>query len=363
MTVTEINQKKQARKALLDKAGAILNKAKAEKRNAVSEPEMREFDSLHAQAGTLKAEITQAEEIRWSNQLTNDPRTAGREDTVTQTTGKSKISSNDSIAVRTWLAGGEGALTTEQRSVLTAANNVAGEEYRALSAATGSAGGYIVPQSFSPTFDIALKSYGGIIAAADYIDTDDGRVLPYPTVNDTGNSAAIATEGTAVVDNVDVSFGLVNYGAREFSSDMIRVPVTLLQDAAYDVENMLSGLMRNRIGRKLNTDCTTGTTGLLSSTTLGVTTASSTAFTYLELLALLHSVDPAYRDAGDPALGTGWMFNDATFKALRGLRFATVFMGRRGCSTGTSRRRCARPSTTGWRRSGWIGNRGCARRS
>jgi HK97 family phage major capsid protein len=79
------------------------------------------------------------------------------------------------------------------------------------------------------------------------------------------------------------------------------------------------------LGRITNKHFTTGTgssqpNGVVTAATTGVTATNSTsqvtAVTYDSLVALQHSVDPAYRNLGN----TSWMFNDTTLRVIRQIK-------------------------------------------
>src|SRR6185437_4573791 len=175
-----------------------------------------------------------------------------------------------------------------------------------------------------------------------YQDTNMGNLLPWPNVDDTGNTGEITAENATVTGgsgsgDVDPTFSVVNLNAYMYDSAVVLVPIQLLQDSAFNVEQYLvgdtnlenprgqKGLLAIRIGRKLNTDCTLGTgssqpKGIVPAAALGYAGASPTTISYNELVELEHSVDPAYR--GSDAYGVPlakFMFNDSTLKALKKL--------------------------------------------
>jgi HK97 family phage major capsid protein len=196
------------------------------------------------------------------------------------------------------------------------------EEVRALSDVTGAAGAYTVPQGFWPELDTALKAYGGILRACDTMPTDSGADLPFPTANDTANMGELLTEGNAAAEDTDPTFGQVLFKAWIGSSKVILIPVSLLQDSAFNMEAWLNDALGMRLGRLINYYCTVGTgtgnnqpAGLVPGATVGVTTASPTAIVYNELVDLEHSVDPAYRSMP----GCGWMAPDSTVALLKKL--------------------------------------------
>ncbi len=190
-------------------------------------------------------------------------------------------------------------------------------EFRALSASTGSAGAYTIPEGFMPQLETALLAYGPMRQVADVIRTSGGETMPWPTTNDTGNTGSLLAENTAV-STTDPSFGVVNLGAYKFSSDLVKVPFELLQDSAFDMAAVLSTMLGERIARGQNAYFTTGTgssqpQGIVTGATLGVTAASATAIAWTELDDLIHSVDPAYRPQ------SAFMMHDNVALALRKL--------------------------------------------
>jgi HK97 family phage major capsid protein len=195
------------------------------------------------------------------------------------------------------------------------------EESRAQSIGTPSGGGYLVPQGFYNAIQTARKLYGGMRMGPTFkIQTETGNPLPIPTADDTGNVGAILAENTQITTQ-DVAFGSVTLNGYTYTSKLILVSWQLMQDSAFDLETFLSARMGERIGRAENAHFTTGDgtgkpTGILTSTTLGVTAAATSAVTYDELIDMEHSVDPVYRVMP----GVAWMFNDTTLKAFRKLK-------------------------------------------
>lgn len=220
-------------------------------------------------------------------------------------------------AYRSYLHHGFDRMPEEHRSILTSAN----PEFRALSATTTTAGGFTVPQDFGDSIVTALKAYGGIEqAGARIMPTDGGNPLPWPRSTDVANVGELLAENTAAAEQ-DVAFTQFQLDAYKYSSKMIKVPLELLQDTAFDLEAWLIERLAERLGRITNTHFTTGTgtgqpNGVVTASTLGKTTAGVAAVTSDEILDLIHSLDPAYRQSGTCRL----MFNDTTLKAVLQLK-------------------------------------------
>jgi HK97 family phage major capsid protein len=196
-----------------------------------------------------------------------------------------------------------------------------GDEARALGIGTNTAGGYTVPAGFRDELIRTTKTYGGMLDNATVLQTDSGQSLPWPTVNDTGNVGAILAENTQLSQQ-DVVFGTATLGAYMYTSKLVLVSYQLLNDSAIDVDGTLRSLLAERIGRIWNTHFTTGTgtsqpTGLVTGATTGVTgtTGQTTSVIYDNLVDLIHSIDPSYRNAN-----CKFMVADATLAAVRKLK-------------------------------------------
>ena len=191
-------------------------------------------------------------------------------------------------------------------------------EVRAQGVGTDAAGGYTVPRGFSGFIEDALLDYSGIRRVAGVFRTSTGNDLPFPTNNDTGNAGAILAENTQDSEQ-DLVFAELILSAYKYTSKIIRVSVELMQDSAFNMDAYIGGKFGERLGRATAAHYATGTgtgqpNGLITASAVGKTAASGTAVTYLEMLDLKHSVDPAYRRRG-----ASWLFNDTTLKALKQL--------------------------------------------
>lgn len=224
-------------------------------------------------------------------------------------------------AHRSWLRHGERGLKPEQAAVLQA-GMVDDAELRALSAFSGTGGAYMIaPLDMAAQIERAELFYGGMRDVATIISTETGADLPYPTSNDTSNVGELLGESTTAGET-DVTFGRVIFKAHVYGSRVVRVPIELLQDAAFDIEAFLAGVFGERIGRIRNTHYTLGVApnqpaGIMLQTVQGKAgdTGSTTTVSMDELIDLIHSVDPAYR-----SMGCRFMFRDATLQAIRKLK-------------------------------------------
>ncbi len=192
-------------------------------------------------------------------------------------------------------------------------------EERAQGTLIGSAGGYTVPEGFVANLERALLKFDSVRPHADVMRTANGAEMPWPTANDTGNKGEIIGENPASANEQDIDFGAVRFGAHLFSSKMVRISMSLIEDSAFNMATTLGDFLGERIGRRQNQSWTVGTgandaEGFTVTAPVGKTAASATAITADELIDLEHSVDSAYRD------GAMWQFNDTVLAILRKLK-------------------------------------------
>lgn len=300
---------------LVKKYEEVLNRAKEEKRELAADEETQ-IDKIMADEEELRKKIEREEWLEERNaQLTGHENRfkAQREE------DKTKLEYRD--VFKKWAVSGVGSLNEEERSILQGQFQNLGPEERALAGGAGAAGGFTVPQDFYNKMTDAMKQFGCMYTCATPLDTDTGAPLPMPTSNDTQNKGRIIGENVAANTNVDPAFGQKTLGAYIYTSDIVLVPVGLLQDTAFDLETWLATKLGERIGRAGNEHFTIGTgvgqpEGIITNATVGKTGAvgQMTAVTYDDLIDLIHSVDPAYRQTAK------FMFHDTSLKALKKLK-------------------------------------------
>lgn len=130
---------------------------------------------------------------------------------------------------------------------------------------SSAAGGYMVPSGFRQKLVEVRKAFGGFSAEVEDFGTDTGAPIEYPTNDDTANVGDITAESAAIASGADLVFGTVNLGAYKYTSAgagsnlPLRVPVELLQDAAFDIAGLVARKLGQRIARKQATHWVTGT--------------------------------------------------------------------------------------------------------
>lgn len=325
-TVKELRAEK---KKLAEEAGDILVRANRDGRKKLSGEEQEGFDKRHARIDEITASVATYErqmdaeaELRGSQGVL-----AGRADSDPSAGSPAPVADPEQAKAEerklfnVWARRGLRGMTPEQQKHIADREQRLPEEMRALSALSDSAGAYTIAEGFFPRLIEAQKSFVGMRQpnTATILTTTTGAPLPLITDNDTSNKGERLAEG-AEATKVDPSFGRVTLNAYIYSSKLVLVPIALLQDSEFDLESYLYRKFGERIGRITNDDFTTGVgasgqpKGIVPAAAVGKTAASATAVTWLELLDLKHSVDPAYR-----VNGPKWMFNDSTLKALKKL--------------------------------------------
>lgn len=214
-------------------------------------------------------------------------------------------------AFNAFLREGISSLNNEDRTLMEAA-------FRAQSQGTGSEGGFSVPEGFGGKIIETLEQFGGIMSAATLIQTEGAEDIPFPTVDDTGNSGVGELAENATMADQDVVFGQATLNAYIYGSGVIPVSHKLLGSQVLDLEGFLAQLMGKRIGRRLAGKLATGTgssqpQGITIGAGTGVTAASATALAYTDITGLEAAVDPAYQAMGK------FVFNQTTLKAFKDL--------------------------------------------
>ena len=306
MSIQNLREK---RAKAIEQARAVLNAVEAEGRT-MNDEETRKWDGWMTEADNFKATIERMERLEAEERALDA--SLGRRTHQPST----RTSTNDGI--RSWLLSENAKdLSFSLRSTAPRTTDTANWEQRALSFAAG-AGAEVVPEGFVNQLEVALLTFGGVRSVASVLRTESGNDLPWPMTNDTDNEGEILGVN-ATVNEQDIAFEMATLKAYKYSSKLIRVPVELLQDSAVDLSAEIGARLGERIGRITNKHFTTGTgvnqpQGIVTGATVGLTGTDTDAITYEEIIDLIHSVDPAYRN------GARFMFADSTLKELRKLR-------------------------------------------
>jgi HK97 family phage major capsid protein len=321
---------RQQRANLWEEAKSIHTLAEKEKRELTAE-EREQWDRINAEIDHLKQRIDREERIAAiDNEMDETPAPVVRgniakfeqhgQNFADQPESPLPNSDEYKRSFRSYLLNGLGGMRAEQRAILqpyygATPNNI---QTRAL-LSTGSAGA-LVAEDFYRRLVEALKTWGGMRQArTTKIATSTGASMPIPLADDTHNKGEILSEGSNTnTDGTDPEFGTKTLGAYMYTSKMVRVPIQMLQDPAFDIEGWLANALATRIGRITNDHYTTGngTTepeGIVTAAGAGVLDAALD-IDYYDLISLEHSVDPAYR------ANAQWMFHDTTLAVIKQMK-------------------------------------------
>jgi HK97 family phage major capsid protein len=295
------------RAELIKQATAIVDAAQAEGRSLNAE-EKSKFDAMEADARSIKEQIDtleRAADLKKELAANAEARQAAP-----------KASKKGAFAK--YLRNGMGALNAEERALMV---EMRGTDTQIVG--TDSLGGFLVPQDFSDELDIATLFTGEVERVSKKLNTAGGALLDYPTVNDTATDANLISEAAAVTVQ-DMTFANKQLSAYNYASQ-VRVSMQLLQDNAFDLNSFLAESMGERIARASNAALTTGTgssqpQGIVTGSALGKTAAGATAITESDLLDLIYSIDPSYRNK--PSFGL--MMHDNIASAIRALGFGSA---------------------------------------
>lgn len=308
-------------RSLLDQASGEKDPARAADLEKQHDKAMADFDAIAAKVERLQKLEDAERRTHEAAEAERRARRPGVDPVVVNPGGEATY--RDAFLAYLRAQGNEGAMEPQLRSILSRGKG--DMELRAQTTTT-TAGGYTVPVELANLLVKSMAAWGPMYdpGVTSEIVTSGGNQITMPTVNDTSVAVVKHTEGTTLTDDggSDATFGQKVLDAYPFNTEWIRVSKELVDDSAFNVEQILGELLGERLGRRANLELTTGDgngdpNGVVTASTLGKTAAAAAAFTVDELLDLLHAVDPAYR--ASPR--TRWMMNDTTLAMLRKLKY------------------------------------------
>lgn len=178
---------------------------------------------------------------------------------------------------------------------------------------TDTAGGLSVNEEVVAGVVRKLKAYGGMVSTCHSFSTSYASPLK-KVVHDSTSFKAQKTAELGTIQNTNQAISKVTFGATEYTSGVYEISHMLLRDSAYNIVGEFQSAVAESFSRAFNDVLTNGTAadepqGLEGAVSTGVTGAIS----HDNMLALMHSIDPAYRRSNRCA----WMMNDATLLALK----------------------------------------------
>lgn len=320
-----LKELREERLRLATEARSILDAAEKDKRSLTTE-EREKLTRLHAKIEEIKLEIEAEERQLEIEAQLNRPieRQSGREDRGGASADPAENHALERRAFASWMRHGIEGVTPEERAILSRLRTNVPQEVRALGS-SGSAGGYTIPSTTRAEIISGMAAFGGMRRSrAEVITTDGGGPLHYPANNDTGNTGALLAENNAATEQ-DTTFTDVELDAYIYTSKIVRVPISLIQDSGVDIEAYVNRILAERLGRITETHYAQGDG---SSKPRGITVAaanssqtidiSDAVITVAALNGLVYSVDPAYRQNGQ------FMMHDQILKLISALSFSTT---------------------------------------
>ena len=313
--MSKLAQLREQRNIAAKQANELNNKYPADQRMPAAEAE--KLDSLLNQVTDIDAEITREGRMA---QLAGDNPAAQHEAALNAATRDPSKHGEESGALRAFLSGGVMNMSDGDRQRMLARQTP--DIRAAMSTTTASEGGFTTSPEYQKALESAMKAYGGMRNVATTIRTATGTQMNFPTSDATTEEGEIVGQNGAVT-GLDVVFGNATMDVFKYSSKKIALPFELVQDSFLDIEAYVQAVQSMRLGRIQNKHQTIGTgigqpTGLVTASGAGKVGAvgQTLTTTYDDLVALEHSVDPAYRS--NP--GVGYMMHDTSLLAIRKIK-------------------------------------------
>ena len=188
--------------------------------------------------------------------------------------------------------------------------------HNVLSESPDEDGGFLVPDEFESEIVTGLDAANVIRSIAKVITTQNDRKIPIAV----GHSAATWTAENAAFTESNPTFGQKVIDAYKLT-DLIRVSVELLQDAAFPLEQYIANEFARAFGIAEEQAFCVGTgsgqpTGIFTANggQVGVTAAANNAITADELINLVYALKAPYRR------NAKFLMNDATISQIRKLK-------------------------------------------
>lgn len=281
-----------------------------------SNEDNEKFQKMNEDSENLRCTIQRMETVSANDVELKEVKTSlvGREMPKTVETSFVNKDEQELKAFRSYLAFGTNDMSPNELEVL-----------RSLSNASGAVGAYAAPAQTTSEFVKILNNLTGMRQApVKVFATFGANELPFPTFDDTANTADTTAEESSLDVNVDPTFGQIVFKGYNFDSQIVKISRQLLQDSVIPVEQLINEALAERISKKINNSYTVGngttapegiTVGAgASGVSLPATTLGATATEIVQnIQAIIHSVGVQYRNS--PAFGL--MFNDNTLLKLK----------------------------------------------
>lgn len=194
--------------------------------------------------------------------------------------------------------------------------------FNAITAITGSAGRYTVPDLVAVEIAEALKSYSCVRQVATVINTPTGAPMVWPNSDGTSEVGELLSESAWASTANEIIIGGAPLNVFKFGSKKISVSIELMQDSAADPLGFLLKRIGARLGRITNRKFTIGTgigepLGIVNAAGIGKYSPSGQTVTVTpdDLADLIASVDEVHRQSPNCV----FMMSNNTLQAIRRL--------------------------------------------
>lgn len=188
---------------------------------------------------------------------------------------------------------------------------------------TTTGGGHTIQNQAMASLQEAILAAGVMRQYATVINTPTGANWPVPAVNATDKGAILDINTTSVTQNIAFTQQVLD--AKKYTSNMVNIPMELMQDSTVNLPMFLGKVLGSRIGRITEEHFATGaaslgepegivTTGSSGGGLVGTTISSEANIEVGDLVSLIHDVEPGLRNAKQSM----FMFHDSVLAHLRG---------------------------------------------
>jgi len=217
-------------------------------------------------------------------------------------------------AFRQWMRTGN--VAAENRSIIRETRDLGATVGTGAQTTAISSSSVLIPVSFDPQIHSAAKSYGQLATNVRQLVTAGGEPIKVATSDDTANGLTLISPESTAVTELDMNLGGTVSYVSEFTTSLIKVSLSLLEDSAFDVAGFISNSFATRYFKGLNQAIQLGSGNVQSIVTgvaVGATSAAPTAVSLNDLLATFAALDNAYQD------NAKWISNAKTKANLMGL--------------------------------------------
>ena len=217
---------------------------------------------------------------------------------------------------------------------------VEGITIRGATTSDAASGQELVQETVVPEVVERLVDFGGLDMMCRRIMTATGNELRWPGADNSANKGEILGAQDTAVNAQDLEpFTVVTFNARTASSRPIRVTREMLADGIIDVGSYAEDEAVRRMGRAWDDEFTdegdgagTRARSLKNSVTVGHNQTTADTITYEDLVALIYSVNRAYRTGRERGEGgrsatmgggrKGFLLTDEAERAMMGMKDA-----------------------------------------